>query len=61
VDALARLGEDLRAGRRAAVEERVRRIEVRAAVPLGACLLPAFVLLAVVPLVAGSVSSLLGS
>jgi Flp pilus assembly protein TadB len=61
VDALARLGEDLRATRRAAVEERVRRIEVRAAVPLGACLLPAFVLLAVVPLVAGSVSSLLGT
>jgi Flp pilus assembly protein TadB len=61
VDALVRLGEDLRSVRRAAVEERVRRIEVKAAVPLGACLLPAFVLLAVVPLVAGSASQLLGS
>jgi Flp pilus assembly protein TadB len=60
VDALGRLADDLRAGRRAAVEVRVRRIEVKAAVPLGACLLPAFVLLAVVPLVAGSASRLLG-
>jgi len=59
VDALGRLADDLRAARRAAVEVRVRRIEVRAAVPLGVCLLPAFVLLAVVPLVAGSVSRLL--
>ncbi len=58
VGALDRLAEDLRAQRRAAVEVRVRRIEVKAAVPLGLCLLPAFVLLAVVPLVAGSVSSL---
>jgi Flp pilus assembly protein TadB len=59
VDALTRLADDLRAARRAAVEVRVRRIEVRAAVPLGACLLPAFVLLAVVPLVAGSAAHLL--
>ena len=60
VEALGRLAEDLRSNRRAAVEVRVRRIEVRAAVPLGVCLLPAFVLLAVVPLVAGSASRLLG-
>jgi len=59
VDALTRLADDLRAARRAAVEVRVRRIEVRAAVPLGVCLLPAFVLLAVVPLVAGSAVHLL--
>ncbi len=59
VEALSRLTDDLRDRRRAAVEVRIRRIEVRAAVPLGVCLLPAFVLLAVVPLVAGSVSSLL--
>ena len=58
--ALARLGEDLRARRRADVEGRVRQIEVRAAVPLGVCLLPAFVLVGVVPLVAGSVIGLLG-
>lgn len=52
--ALTRLGEELRARRRADVETRVRQVEVRAAVPLGVCLLPSFVLLGVVPLVAGS-------
>ena len=57
--ALLRLSEDLRARRRAAVEERVRQVEVRAAVPLGVCLLPSFVLVGVVPLVAGSVTGLL--
>lgn len=57
-DALMRLSEDLRSRRRAAVEERVRQVEVRAAVPLGVCLLPSFVLVGVVPLVAGSVTGL---
>jgi Flp pilus assembly protein TadB len=59
--ALGRLAEDLRARRRADVEGRVRQVEVRAAVPLGVCLLPAFVLVGVVPLVAGSVLGLLGT
>jgi Flp pilus assembly protein TadB len=58
-ESLLRLSEDLRARQRAAVEERVRQVEVRAAVPLGVCLLPSFVLVGVVPLVAGSVSGLL--
>lgn len=57
--ALLRLSEDLRARRRAAVEERVRQVEVKAAVPLGVCLLPCFVVVGVVPLVAGSVSGLI--
>lgn len=56
--ALLRLSEDLRARQRATVEERVRQVEVRAAVPLGVCLLPSFVLVGVVPLVAGSVAGL---
>lgn len=56
--ALLRLSEDLRALRRSVVEERVRQVEVRAAVPLGVCLLPSFVLVGVVPLVAGSVTGL---
>jgi Flp pilus assembly protein TadB len=56
--ALLRLSEDLRARRRSVVEERVRQVEVRAAVPLGVCLLPSFVLVGVVPLVAGSVTGL---
>ena len=59
-EALARLAEDLRAHRRADVEARVRQVEVKAAVPLGVCLLPAFVLVGVAPLVAGSVIGLLG-
>ncbi len=57
-DALARLGADLRAGGRAGTLERVRQVEVRATAPLAACLLPAFVLLGVVPLVAGTVGRL---
>lgn len=57
-EALRRLSEDLRATRRADVHRRVRQVEVRAAAPLGACLLPAFVLVGVVPLVAGAARSL---
>jgi Flp pilus assembly protein TadB len=52
--ALTRLAEELRSRRRSEVETRVRQVEVKAAVPLGVCLLPSFVLLGVVPLVAGS-------
>lgn len=58
-DALARLSEDLRRRSRAEVESRARSVGVKAALPLGGCLLPAFVLVGVVPLVAGSVSVLL--
>lgn len=58
-DAMARLAEDLRRDARARVEGRARAVGVKAAVPLGVCLLPAFVLVGVVPLVAGSLSSLL--
>ena len=57
-EALRRLSDDLRATRRADVQRRVRQVEVRAAAPLGACLLPAFVLVGVVPLVAGAARSL---
>jgi Flp pilus assembly protein TadB len=52
--ALGRLAVDQRERRRAADEARARTVEVRAALPLGLCLLPAFVLLGVVPLVAGA-------
>lgn len=55
---LARLAEDERARHRGEVEGRVRQIEVRASAPLGLCLLPAFVLLGIVPLVAGAVTGL---
>ncbi len=58
-DALARLAGDLRRQARADAESRARAVGVKAAVPLGVCLLPAFVLVGVVPLIAGSVSVLL--
>ena len=59
-EALDRLSEDLRETRRSEVEAQVRQVEVRTAAPLGVCLLPAFLLLGVVPLVAGSALRLLG-
>ena len=58
VGSLQRLADDLRATQRAEVTARVRKVEVAATGPLGACLLPAFVLVGVVPLVAGSLQSL---
>jgi Flp pilus assembly protein TadB len=59
-EAMTRLAEDLRRDARADAEARARSVGVRAAVPLGACLLPAFLLVGVVPLVAGSVPLVLG-
>ncbi|MGN6252376.1 MAG: type II secretion system F family protein [Marmoricola sp.] len=53
VAVVAALAEDLRERARAEVEERARSVDVRAAAPLGVCLLPAFLLLGVVPMVAG--------
>ena len=60
VESLDRLAEDLREVGRTEIEAQVRQVEVRTAVPLGVCLLPAFLLLGVVPLVAGSALRLLG-
>lgn len=51
--AVHQLADELRARARADVEARARSIEVKAAAPLGLCLLPAFVVLGVVPMVAG--------
>jgi pilus assembly protein TadC len=51
--ALAALAAEARASERAATEERVRRAGVWVLAPLGACFLPAFVCLGVVPLVLG--------
>jgi Flp pilus assembly protein TadB len=58
-DSLHRLAEDLHAVSRLEGESRARAVGVRAAAPLGLCLLPAFVLVGVVPLVAGTVGALL--
>jgi Flp pilus assembly protein TadB len=59
-EAMVGLADDLRRDTRAQLETRARAVGVKAALPLGVCLLPAFVLVGVVPLVAGSVSVLLG-
>lgn len=56
--AVLRLAEDLRNETRARADARARSVEVRAAGPLGLCFLPAFVLLGVVPMAAGLISSL---
>jgi len=56
--AVHQLAEELRAQGRADVETRARSIEVKAAAPLGLCLLPAFVVLGVVPMVVGVFSSM---
>jgi len=55
---VARLADELGESARLRVEERARTVGVKAAVPLGVCLLPSFVLIGIVPLVVGLLSSL---
>lgn len=50
VASVERLGDELARRARADVEDRARAVGVRAAVPLGLCLLPSFLLLGIVPL-----------
>lgn len=56
--AVALLAVELREQARAEIEQRARSVDVKSAGPLGACFLPAFVVLAVVPLVVGIFSSM---
>ena len=58
VAAVERLADELARSARADVEDRARAVGVKAAVPLGLCLLPAFVLVGIVPVVAGLLTSL---
>lgn len=58
VETVEHLAQALAAEARAGVEDRARAVGVRAALPLGLCLLPAFLLLGIVPLVAGLVGQL---
>ena len=58
VPGLRRCGVELRAARRRRAEEAARRVPVRLLLPLCGCVLPAFVLLTFVPLLAGGVGSL---
>lgn len=56
--ALERAGDEARRRRRVAAEERARRIPVAMLFPLVVCVLPAFALLTVVPLLVGTFDSL---
>ena len=56
---LEHLADDSRQTRRWTVEEQARAVESRAVVPLGLCFLPAFILLGVLPTVAGSLHGIL--
>lgn len=55
---VARLADELERTARARVEDRARAVGVKAAVPLGVCLLPSFLLIGVVPLMAGLLRTL---
>ena len=57
-DAVARLGDDLARAHRAEIEDLARTVGVRAALPLGVCLLPAFLLIGIVPVVVASLAAL---
>jgi Flp pilus assembly protein TadB len=56
---LARLARDQRRTARAAASARARTAGVRAVAPLGLCFLPAFILLGIVPAVAGIAANVL--
>lgn len=56
--AVSALADELRSDARATAEARAKGIEVRAAAPLGVCFLPAFILIGVVPLIAGILSTM---
>lgn len=57
---LTRLSADLRAQERGRAQQRARSVGVKAAGPLAACFLPAFMVVGVVPTVAGAFAHLLG-
>ena len=58
VDGLDRLAAELRDDRRRRAEELARRVPVKLLFPLVTCILPAFVLLTVAPLLAGALQAL---
>jgi tight adherence protein C len=57
-DGLDRLAGELRADRRRRAEEAARRVPVKLLFPLVSCILPAFALLTVAPLLAGALRAL---
>jgi Flp pilus assembly protein TadB len=58
VDAVRRLGAELARERRLEVEDRARTVGIRAALPLGLCLLPSFLMVGIVPVIAAALDSL---
>ncbi|MBG0827265.1 type II secretion system F family protein [Planomonospora sp. ID67723] len=58
-DVLARVADDSRHAARALSAAAARRVGIRAVAPLGLCFLPAFVLLGIVPVVAGLAGEIL--
>ena len=58
VASVERLADELARAARAEVEERARAVGVKAALPLGLCLLPAFILIGIVPLVVALLATL---
>lgn len=58
VDVVERLADELEGEALAAAEDAARRVGVAAAIPLGVCLLPAFLLIGVAPTVAGLLASI---
>lgn len=58
VASVERLADELAQTARAETEERARAVGVKAALPLGLCLLPAFLLVGIVPLVVALLSAL---
>ncbi|WP_344876710.1 type II secretion system F family protein [Nonomuraea antimicrobica] len=58
-DVLTRLADDAREASRAASVASARSVGVKAVAPLGLCFLPAFVLLGIVPVVAGLASTII--
>lgn len=58
VDVVERLADELESEALAAAEDAARRVGVLAAIPLGVCLLPAFLLIGVAPTVAALLASI---
>ncbi|MGP4094110.1 type II secretion system F family protein [Nonomuraea sp. KM90] len=58
-DVLTRLADDAREAARATAVASARSVGVKAVAPLGLCFLPAFVLLGIVPVIAGLASTII--
>ncbi|MFC4010904.1 type II secretion system F family protein [Nonomuraea purpurea] len=58
-DVLTRLADDAREKARAASVASARSVGIKAVAPLGLCFLPAFVLLGIIPVVAGLASTII--